>query len=283
MPQSSFLYDTSADVRLTDIVSKAVAWGRRNLLWLMLGTLLGAGASLLLNSQSPKQYTSSFIGYGNNLSDLRVREALMHLNTLRVLNQIDELAARLGLTPAEAKAIVNITGLPNNVLEAELPPFPARENDIFHWQIQCTVTDPELFPKLEQGIVRYVDGLPFVQKVMTEQRAALQRRIAQNDAQIAYLEGIKQNISENMGRISVLDVGTVSRHIVDISEKTEEMRLKLLKMDHELVVMRPMEIVLKPSSPGPYRAAAYGGALGLVITLAILGFVGLLKLSKTAA
>lgn len=283
MPQSSFIYDTAADVRLTDIVSKAVAWGRRNLVWLLLGTLVGAGVSLLLNSQSPKQYTSSFIGYGNNLSDLRVRESLMHLNTLRLLNQTDELATRLGLTPAEAKLIVNISGLPNNTLEAELPPFPARENEIYHWQVQCTVTDPQIFPKLERGIVKYVDGLPFVQMVLGEQRAALHRRIAQNDAQVAYLEGIKQNISENMGRISVLDVGTVSRHIVDIAEKTEEMRLKLLKMDHELVVMRPMEIVMKPSSPGPYRAAAYGAALGLVITLVVLGFIGLLRLSKSVA
>ena len=281
MPSPSFSYDTTADVRLSDLVSQALAWVRRNLLWLALGTLAGAGISLLLNQTSPKQYTSSFIGYANNMDDLRVRESIQHLNLLRVTNDLPELARRLGLTEAEAGQVNSIAGLTNNTLEADLPTFPPREPKTFFFSIQATVTNPELFPKLEAGIVRYIDQMPIIQRLLADQRASYRRRIAQDEQEIAYLESVKKHLFENAGKMQVLDIGTVSRHIVDINDKLEENRLSLTKLEHEVVITRPMEIVRKPSSPGMYRASASGAALGLALTLAILGLMALVRMSRT--
>lgn len=277
---SSFTYDTTADVRLTDIISNLLGWIKRSLIWLVLGTLAGAGIALLLNARQQKQYTSSFVGYANNMDDLRLRESLQHLNMLRVTGEVPELAKRLGLSEDEAKQVVNIIGLPNNTLESDLPPFPPREPKTYFFQVQATVTDPALFPKVQKGIVAYVDQNPTIHMLLTEQRASYQRRIAQDQAEIEYLQGAKKELLAG-GRISVLDIGTISRHIVDINEKMEEAKLSLAKLEHEVVVTRPMEVVRKPSTPGPYRAGAFGAAIGLAATLMGLGMISLGKLAKS--
>jgi hypothetical protein len=68
---------------------------------------------------------------------------------------------------------------------------------------------------------------------------------------------------------------------MDITEKLEDNTLFLQRLKHEIVVTRGMEINRKPSSPGKYRALAFGAALGFILVLALMGIRALVRYSKT--
>jgi len=277
----AFTYETTGDVSLSAIVAIIFGWLRRNTLWLLLGAAAGAGTSYYLNEARPKEYTSALIGFANNLNDLRVRELIQHLQLLRATGDISELAKKLSLTEAEASEIVAIVASPNNTLESDLPPFPARVTTVFHYSIAATVLNPALFPKIEKGIVAYVDNIATVKTHLDQLRQSTARRIAKEKEEIIFLESAKKMLLE--GKSQVLDIGSVSRHIADITEKMEDNALYLQRLEHELILTRPMEIVRKPSSPGHYRALAFGAAIGFFSVLAFMVVLGLWRFSKQSA
>jgi hypothetical protein len=277
---SSFSYDTSGDVSLSAIVSALLNWFRRNLLWLMLGAVGGGTISYFINEAQPKEYTSSLVGYANNLDDLRIRELIQYLQILRATGDVQQLAKLLGISEEEAKDIVAISASPNNVLEADLPPFPPRETKVMHYQISATVHRPELFPKIERGIVSYVDNVPPIKKRLLEMRESTLRRIQREQEEIQYLEETKKHLESDNRPIQVLDIGTLSRHVMDLTEKLEDNQLFYALLEHEMVLTRPMEIVNKPSSPGKYRAFGFGAATGFFSVLGIMGMLALVRFSK---
>ena len=278
---SSLPYETTGEVSLSTIVASLFSWIRRNVLWLLLGAFVGAIGSYFYNEAKPKEYSSSLIGYGNNIDDLRVREILQPLQALRSMNELPELARRLQMTEAEVKQITGISAQTNNTLEADLPPFPPRENTVFFFSITASTHNPELFPKIQKGIVAYIDQEPNVQSRLQELRQSTQRRIEQEKEEIAYLNRVKAMMLEGKLSSDVLDIGSTSRHIMDITEKLEDNTLFLQRLKHEIVVTRGMEINRKPSSPGKYRALAFGAALGFILVLALMGIRALVRYSKT--
>jgi hypothetical protein len=208
-------------------------------------------------------------------------EALGHTTTIVNLDFLDYLLPTYYiLTEAEARDIVAITASPNNTLESDLPPFPPRETKVFHYSIAATVHNPELFPKIEKGIVNYIDNVPTIKAHLNQLRQSTVRRMVKEKEEIAFLESTKKMILE--GRGQVLDLGSVSRHLADINDKMEDHALFLDRLEHELILTRPMEIVRKPSSPGHYRALGFGAAVGFFGVLTFMAVLALARFSKQA-
>jgi hypothetical protein len=277
---SSFNYETTGDVSLSAIVAGIIGWLRRNVLWLLLGAALGGTLSYFYNESRPKEYSSSLIGFANNLDDLRVRELIQRLHLLRATQETKELARVMNITEPEARDIVSISAMPNNTLEADLPPFPPRETKVKHFMIEATVHNPELFPKIQEGIIYYIDNVPPVKKRLENMRESTLRRIKQEQAELEYLEETKRQLLGNSKPMEVLDIGAISTHAMGLVEKLEDNQLFYDLLGHEIVLTKPMEVVHKPSSPGKYRAIGLGAAIGFFVTLGLMGFLALMRFSK---
>lgn len=281
MPQFQVPYDTTQDVTLSQITQQAVGWLARNAKWLLGGLILGAIAGFIWQAVLPDKYQGRFVGFANNLNDIRIREIMGDLDGLRRGGQTKALATALNLTEQEAATLSGFDAEIHNVLEVDVP-FPPREVSVYYFAILVRGTNPEIFNKVESGIVSYISKLPYVEKRLSIRKAQLKNIVDQIDNEIAYLEDVKKKQAEALasGKGMFADMGAPSVNMVDLMQRKTSTLIELESMNQEIVVTKPLTTDPKPVTAGPIRGTLTGAAYGLALAIAMLAIVGVVQMGR---
>jgi hypothetical protein len=275
-------YQTEQDVKLSEITRSAVRWMARNGKYILLGLIVGAMAGFIDQRLTTPRYVGRMVGYSNNLNDIRIREFVTDLDNMRRGGMTKGLAECLHLSMDDAKTIAGFDASSHNALEADLP-FPPRETQTYFFAIDIKGTDPKLFPKIQQGIVDYVNDAPYVRLRLEARKTELRETIARIDEELGYLQSVKhqqENALAKSGQVLVGDLGAISDHIITIQEKKVPLQTELTYMKNEIVVTKDVAMNPKPITPGPIRATLAGSAYGLALSLIVLAVAGLVKMGR---
>lgn len=274
-------YEIEKEVSLAELSGQAIDWIRSRFVFLLGSLLVGASVGYYFFATTPPQYVGRSIGYANNLSDIRLREIIGDLDAYRNAGQTQKLADALGLPVADAGTITGLSGLSHNALESDLP-YPARETKVFFFAIDIKGFQPELFSKVQEGIVRYVNGLDYVKSRLAYKSGTLQTTIEKITAELAYLENIKrlQEGTFGKGQLFMGDPGAVSVHVIDLEEKLLMLQEEKKYMANEMVITKGVNINMRPVTPGYIRSSIAGAAYGLATMLAIFLLQGVMRKRK---
>ncbi len=281
MAQHKVPYQSEEDVKLSQITRQAVQWLARNGKWLLLGLVLGAAAGYIDQMITPDRYVGRMVGYSNNLNDVRIREFVADLDALRRGGRGDQLAKDLSLTLDEVRTLGGFDAASHNALESDLP-FPPRETQTYFFAIDVKGTEPDLFPKIQQGIVQYINNSTYVKSRLITRRKSIQETIDKIDAELTYLESVKKQQEQAMSKGNVIlgDMGSISMHIVNLEEKKAPLVAELTYMANEVVITKDVAVNPKPITPGPIRATVAGAAYGLAAIIALLALLGLVRMGR---
>ena len=266
-------YETDQEVSLTQIVRGFLRWLRRHMLYLLTGLVLGGLFGYIYFQFTPKQYSGSFIGYGSNLEDVRLREIILDLTALKYSGDNQELARRLQLPDTTVQQIREFGATIHNQLEADIPPYMARDVKTRYIGVTITVMRPELLPQIEDALVAYIDRLPEVAMRLDSRRNGATAQIKAIEGEITYLNQLKTERGQlqagQRGGIVFADPAAISVHMVDLAGRLANSQHELKMLTHELMVIKSVTVLHKHIGPGKYRATAFWAAMGL---LAVLGF-----------
>ena len=265
-------YETDQEVTLTEIVRGLLRWLRKHMQYLLAGMLVGGIFGYVYFQLTPKQYSGTFIAYGSNFEDVRLREIILDLTALKYSNDNAELARRLQLPDTVISQIREFGTIIHNQLEADIPAFMARDVKTRFLGITITVLKPELLPRIQEALINYIDRQPEVMMRMEARRENAISNIKAIENEIAFLNQFKTERSQYQNgskAIVFADPAAISVQMVDLAGRIAERQSELRMLAHELMVVKSVSVVHKHIGPGKYRATAFWAFMGL---LSVLGF-----------
>jgi len=271
---------SSDEIDLQELLLKVVFIIRRNFnliaLFFAIGTLLGFSYSMI----ATKVYESKLIVTSDILTESYVEKIGENLFALIKDNNLPLLASKLHLAEGECKNISSIK------IESAQKEKPQKDEEKKWVMITVRISDQDVLPKLEQGLVNYLENNEYV-KVRVEQKRNFNKQLIKKaEEEIHSLEQFKNELYNgnffqgNKGNI-MFDPTEVNMKILKLSEEK-------LKYQNDLEVVNSVQIVEgftrfeKPVSPNKAISLAAGATLGLFFVGALLAFKSIRKIVRLA-
>lgn len=252
---------------------------RRNLVWLIAGTLLGLGIGFFLMSKTGKNYFSEITIRTNFNSSRSVYSSINFFNGLVSNRQHQELARIFRITPAEAATLTYFESSPvtSELITAEMYNqqflnqnyYTRLRMDTF-WirtigyedfksaltkydypvhQIKVTSTNAFIFPKIQQGLIQHLSNNELLRMVEENGNEMNRQEVELLTASIQSLDTLRSSYNKRLARssetnnpgnnVTVLDGNT------DIKNPELELYDKMLQLKDELKIAKNQAVMQK--------------------------------------
>lgn len=271
---------SSDEIDLQELLLKVVFIIRRNFnliaLFFVIGTLLGFSYSMI----ATKVYESKLIVTSDILTESYVEKIGENLFALIKDNNLPVLASKLHLTEGECKNISSIK------IESAQKEKPQKDEEKKWVMITVRISDQDVLPKLEQGLVSYLENNEYV-KVRVEQKRNLNKELIKKaEEEISSLEKFKSEVYN--GNFFANNKGNVMFDPTVVNVRLLELNKEKLKYQNDLEVVNSVQIVEgftrfeKPVSPNKAISLTAGATLGLFFVGALLAFKSIRKIVRLA-
>lgn len=261
-------------VRFTNLVSK-------NLILIVVFLVIGLGTSLWVYYTSQKVYESKMIVYSDILteSSTKLADNIKELIRDGNLNVVGE---KLNLSPEEAMHLKDIEI--EKALE-NIAASPEEQQRLF-MEVTVEVTDNSILPKLQEGIINFIQNNDFV-KVRVEQRKKNYRELIDKiKGEIQKLEAVKEKIGS--GTFNPQG-GTLFLEPSNPFSETVELYTKQLEYEEKLELVNSVQLVQgfvphnRPSKPKLSIALGLGIFSGILLAAGIIFLRFVQKLAQKSS
>lgn len=259
------------EIDLKDLLKKIINILSRGTKTIILSVLLGAILGLSYFFNSSITYKSSMVLSSEVLVLANVKALLGPVELLIMEGNISVLAARLGVDKETAAKIKSIAV--KSIFEKESD----NKEPVNYFEVTATVTDNDILPQLQEGIVNFLQNNEFVQKRVTLKEEGLKTLIARINKEIAQIDSVKQKIGQSVplsatsSNVVLMEPSNLYEQALKMVEKQQEYTAKLALID-SFQVVQGFTPYAKPSSPSWIICLVTGLAGGLIIGFAILFF-----------
>lgn len=259
------------EIDLKDLLKKIADILTRGTKTIILAVLLGAILGLAYFFNSKTTYESNMILSSEVLVLANVKALLDPFEPLIEEGNLAVLAERLGVDE----------GIAAKIKEIEVKSTFEKESDnkelVNYFEVTATVTDNDILPQLQEGIVNFLQNNEFVQKRVTLKEEGLKTLIARINKEIAQIDSVKQKIGQSVplsatsSNVVLMEPSNLYEQALKMVEKQQEYTAKLALID-SFQVVQGFTPYAKPSSPSWIICLVTGLAGGLIIGFAILFF-----------
>lgn len=259
------------EIDLKDLLKKIIDVLSRGTKTIILSVLLGAILGLAYFFNSSITYKSNMILSSEVLVLANVQGLLDPFNSLLGEGNFSLLSERLGVDE----------GIAAKIKEIEVKSTFEKESDnkelVNYFEVTATVTDNDILPQLQEGIVNFLQNNEFVQKRVTLKEEGLKTLIARINKEIAQIDSVKQKIGQSVplsatsSNVVLMEPSNLYEQALKMVEKQQEYTAKLALID-SFQVVQGFTPYAKPSSPSWIICLVTGLAGGLIIGFAILFF-----------
>jgi hypothetical protein len=217
--------------RLGNAILDFLFFLRRNLLWLLLGTLIGLGYGYYLVSKYGSRYTADLTVQANFNSTRAMYGAVDYFNALIGYGRVDELSRILKITPAEAASLRSMEANPvrSEIITSQIyqdqyikNQFGLRPRMDTFWsriinyndfkssltkydypvqEITVTSTDPAIFPKIQEGIISKISSNELLQETKNKSSAANKETVDMLASSIKSLDTLSASYNKRLSNI----------------------------------------------------------------------------------
>lgn len=271
----------SDEIDLVELLVKGVLLIKRNLFQIVIFFAIGSGLGFAYASLAPKVYESNMILSSGILTESYSKRLIENLNALIQEKNIIELSARLSLTQDETEVLNKF-----KIESVKEKSTSAQDSDNASFLVTVELKDESLLPKLEEGLVNYLQDNDFVKIRVEQNKNYLKQMIQKVQAEIESLESFKASIYEGKffqstsGNI-MFDPTTVNSKIIDLSK--EKINLEnSLQLVNSVQVINSFTKFDKPVWPKKSVSMAAGATFGLFLVGLMIAFKSIRKLVRFA-
>lgn len=271
----------SDEIDLEVLLIRTARFLKAKLKALSISGLIGGATLLTASFLLPQVYSSKMI----LLSDILISSYSEHLteglNQLIKESNTDLLSKRLGISEADA---LNIKHIDIEDIKKEAKADSKKEDEMI-FLITAEVTDRELIPRLQEGIIAYLRNNEYV-KVRVQQRIDLYKQmISKTESEIRSLDSLKQRIFN--GR--PVPSGNSELMLIDPSAiylRVLELNRAVIDYKHSLELVNSIQLVegftafKKPDKPQKSLMLLVGFFGGIFLTLIYFGIKWLILKSE---
>ncbi len=269
------------EIDLIEVLVKVVLLIKRNLLQIVIFFSVGTGLGYAYASFAPKVYESKMLVSSEILTESYSEKLFENLQKLITEQNYEELSPKINLTETELKSIGKVA------LESAFKDNPSKEDEKKFFQIIVQLTDRSLLPKLQAGIINYLQQNDFA-KIRVEQRKIyFKEMIKKVDEEILSLESFKEKVYKGNffestgGRVVFFDPTTVNTKIVDLNQQKLDYQNQL-ELVSSLQIIEGFTQFDKPIWPKKSVSLAAGATLGLFLVGLLIAFKSIRKLVRFA-
>lgn len=259
------------EIDLKDLLKKIVDVLSKGTKTIILSVVLGAVLGLTYFFNINTKYQSKLVLSSEVLVLANVQALLSPFEPLIEERNFALLAERLGVDEETAAKIKEI----------EVKSTFEKESDnkelVNYFEVTATVTDNDILPQLQEGIVNFLQNNEFVQKRVALKEDGLKTLIDRIDKEIAQIDSVKTKIGQSVPlsatspNVVLMEPSNLYEQALKMAEKQQLYKTQLALIESFQVVQgfTPYE---KPSSPSWIICLVTGLAGGLIIGFAILFF-----------
>lgn len=259
------------EIDLKDLLKKIIGVFERGTKIILLSVLVGAILGLSYFFYSSIKYQSNLI-LSSDILELEHVQALFNpIESLLSEGNLELLAREFKIDEDVANQLKAIEV--ENIIEREAD----NEEELNYFKIAATVSNNEVLPELQQGIIKYLENNEFVKKRVELNREKFRILIQKVDNELKEIDLLKRRIEEG----AILSSGGSNVVLMEPSNLYEQsllMNEKKQSYIERLALIQSFEVVKKftpfnePFSPSWILCLVVGLAGGLIIGFAILFF-----------
>ena len=189
----------SDNIGLTDFLVIVFDFLKRNLLIMVITTVLGLCIAFLYTSQKSNYYDTELVGFSNVIDKTTLLEILNPLSTLVEEKNYNELAINLGITPEEASKLRALEFTESRHLVTSHAPKVTDKKLGELIIIKAAIYDQQVIETLSSGIIYYLNNNPFINntyQLMTRKNETL---ITEMTSNIALIDSLNRSMLAQNG------------------------------------------------------------------------------------
>jgi len=249
------------------------AAGKNIFLLLLLCALIGGGGFYKWKSQ-PVYFESEMVCSFNNMHKKTFGEMVHRLDLLAKTGSVRELARILGITEAQARSIKGFTA--RNIAGSPLQEDITTEKLPMYFGLQAS--DRTVFPLVEQGLLRYLNGTPYQELRVKLEREKISERISYLDGTIHKLDSVIDAYAYFLRRTTAItdtaagfsNVAALFKHQEELENKKLD-EIKLSRLLHSVDLIYGFAPTDNPKERSRTELLKYLlGALGFSLVVVVL-------------
>jgi hypothetical protein len=273
--------NSSKEIDLVVLIAKGFAFLSDNLKLIAATFVLSVGIGCVFYFISPKTYESSMIIQSDILTESYAEQVTETLQKLIKEQNDSTIAAKFSVSQYEASLLRRI-----KIESAFKASGIIQEKDKIIFAITIQLTDYNLFPKFQLGILKYLEENEYVKVRVNLKRDEFRHLIEKIDKEIGGLDSMKIRIansftsSKKMNESSMffLNGSDFYKQSVELYKTKFEAETDLGTVN-SIQLIEPFSISKKPASPKLSVSIVAAITLGLMILAIVLGIKVLQKAS----
>jgi hypothetical protein len=272
--------NSSKEIDLVVLVAKGFAFLTNNLKMILITFILCVGVGLLFYFNSPKTYESSMLIQSDILTESFAKQIAENLQKLVKERNDSTIAGKFGVNPYEASQLKKI-----EIESAFQNTGIIQEKDKIIFSITIQLSDIKLFPKFQEGILKYLENNQYVKLRVGLKREEFMHLIEKIDKEIHGLDSMKTNIGNKLSSGKGNESSLFFLNGADFYKQSVELYREKFKTETDLGKVKSIQLIepfspfKKPVSPKLSVSIAAAVTLGMMILGAILGIKILKKTS----
>lgn len=157
-----YIMSPTDTIGITEFMILVYKFCKRNFLLIIGFTILGGALGFTYNKLKPEYYNSEMLGYSELATKSTVLEVLAPLTLFAEEKNYDQLANTLGLSVEEASQIRSIEFLDSKHTKTSNNPSSSNRGIGNLILTSVMVYDQNILPKVETGLVNYIENNPYL-------------------------------------------------------------------------------------------------------------------------
>lgn len=268
------------EIDLVELLVKGVLLVKRNLLSIIIFFIIGSGLGFMYAYITPKVYESNMMLSSGILTESYTKRLVENLNKLISEKNKVELSNRLSLTLMETEELGKFK------IEPIKEKSSTEESDNSAFLITVELQDELLLPKLEKGVVNYLQDNDYVKVRVEHSKNYLKQLIVKVEEEIRSLESFKSSIyngkffQSTNGNV-MFDPTTVNSKILDLTKEKISLE-QTLELANSVQIINSFTKFDKPIWPKKSVSMIAGAAFGLFLVGLLIAFKSIRKLVNFA-
>jgi hypothetical protein len=270
----------SDEIDLQELAIRAIQYLKRHFIFITTSTVAGIALSIAAYIALPAIYESRMIVLSDLLTDSYSKEITKSLKNLIGESNTRVLASRLGLTKDEAIQIssIEVEGLKRESSE--------KQSDRTIFIITANITNKEILPKLQNGILEFLRNNEFVKIRVRQRKEECQSMIKKIGLEIHSLDSLKirlfsgQPIYAKSSEMLLVEPTSIYSKIVELTK--EQIKYKNeLELSDSIQLIEGFTVFQKPAQPKLSILLLIGFFGGFFAAIGLLIFTRLLRLANS--
>ncbi|MBA4054551.1 MAG: hypothetical protein C0490_07560, partial [Marivirga sp.] len=263
------------EVDLFELLLKGINLFRANFWLIAAFFLIGSAMGVTYFFSSPKIYENNLIISSGILTESYCKILFDNANKYIEEGNKSAIAKQFGVSESTAKKINSFS-----IETLVTTETAAKENERF--LITVEVSDQEMLPELEKGIVNYLENNAFVKVRVEQNKLSISQTLSEIDAEIKDLEEFKvrifngdffQSIKGNV----MFDPTSVNSKILELKERKINLQ-NVLQLANSVQVIEGFTRFEKQTKPKLSMSIVAGSVVGLFCVGLLIAFKSIRKL-----